>query len=239
MVAVMYTRTAQTYDLIYAGVGKDYATETADLLRIATDAGIAGGTWLDVACGTGLHLQGLSGAFAVTGVDSSAEMLAVAKRRLPNVQFHEGDMRSFDLGERFDVVSCLFSAIGYMVTIPDLHRAIARLAAHVRPDGLLAVEAWFEPDAWMPGHLAHDVVERGGVTLIRASRSDRRDRVSTIDMHHLLMSPEGIEHFTEVHEMGLFTRAEYEGAFAAANLDVDRDPDFGTRRGLYLARAPG
>lgn len=234
----MYRSAAPIYDLIYAGVGKDYEAETAAILAVAADAGIESGSWLDVACGTGLHLQGIADRFVTTGVDASPDMLAVARRRLAGAALHEGDMRTFDLGETFDVVSCLFSSIGYMLTVPDLHRAVARMAAHVRPGGVLAIEAWFGPEVWEAGRLAHDVVERVGMTVIRASRADRRDRISLIDYHHLVLGPEGIEHITEQHELGLFTHAEYQGAFSAAGLEAERDDSFGTGRGLYVARVP-
>ena len=62
-------------------------------------------------------------------------------------------MRSFDLGRRFDAVTCLFSSIGYLLTPEDLEQGIARMAAHVAPGGVLVVEPWFTPDAWRPGSL--------------------------------------------------------------------------------------
>lgn len=231
----VYQGSASIYDLIYAGVGKDYRGEVEYLSRLARDLVPNLSSWLDVACGTGLHLAGLSDVFDVEGVDGSAEMLAVARRRLPDVALFEGDMRSFSLGRQFDVVSCLFSSIGYMTTVADLHRTVSNLAKHVRTGGLLIVEAWIEPDEWRVGEVAHDVIESGGMTVIRIARSERRDRLSLLDMHHLVASPKSVEHFVELHEMGLFSRAEYLGAFSAAGLAAERDEDFGSGRGLYVA----
>lgn len=45
-----------------------------------------------------------------------------------------------------------------------------------------------------------------------------------------------IEHFTEMHETGLFKHDEYLGAFMAAGLDVVHDPDGLGGRGLYIGR---
>ncbi|HDH03183.1 MAG TPA: class I SAM-dependent methyltransferase [Actinobacteria bacterium] len=234
-----YRDSASIYDVIYAGVGKDYHGEVEYLSRLANNLGSNPSSWLDVACGTGQHLAGLIDIFDVEGVDGSAEMLSVARRRLPSVALHEGDMRSFSLGRQFDVVSCLFSSIGYMTTVPDLHRAVANLCKHVRTGGLLMVEAWIEPDEWRVGEVANDVIESGGMTLVRVARSDRKDRLSLLDMHHLVAGPESVEHYFELHEMGLFSRAEYHGAFSAAGLEADRDETFGAGRGLYVARVDG
>jgi len=232
----VYRDSASIYDLVYAGVGKDYRAEAEYVARLARKLIPNPSSWLDVACGTGLHLAGLADVFDVEGVDGSAEMLAIAQRRLPKVALHEGDMRSFSLGRQFDVVSCLFSSIGYMTTVSDLHRAVANLAKHVCTGGLVMVEAWIEPDEWRVGDVAHDVIESGGMTVIRIARSERQGRLSMLDMHHLVAGPESVEHFVELHEMGLFTRAEYLGAFSAAGLAAERDKDFGSGRGLYLAK---
>jgi hypothetical protein len=49
-------------------------------------------------------------------------------------------------------------------------------------------------------------------------------------------TPQGIEHFTERHEMGLFTHEEYMSAFRASELDAvfDEAPDKLMGRGLYI-----
>ena len=49
------------------------------------------------------------------------------------------------------MVTCLFSAVGYMTTEADLDAAVANMAQHVRPGGVLLVEGWITPDAFLPG----------------------------------------------------------------------------------------
>ena len=108
---------AAAYDLIHQDRGKDYRREAEQLGVIIRRRLPEAVRLLDVACGSGLHLASLSElGFEVAGVERSPSMLEVARRRVPDVALHEGDMRSFDLGERFDAVVCLFSAIGYMTT---------------------------------------------------------------------------------------------------------------------------
>jgi ubiquinone/menaquinone biosynthesis C-methylase UbiE len=104
----MFSRSADLYDALYATF-KDYADEAARLRElIGPDAR----TLLDVACGTGAHLELLREHYEVVGLDLDPELLAIARGRLPGVELVEGDMTGFDLGRRFDAVACLFSSIG-------------------------------------------------------------------------------------------------------------------------------
>ena len=59
-----------------------------------------------------------------------------------------------------------------------------------------------------------------------------------MDMHHLVATPEGVEHFVEHHEMGLFTHEEYLDAVAAAGLKSVYNEQGLTGRGLYLGIKP-
>ena len=110
-------------------------------------------TLLDVACGTGKHLEYLRNDFDVEGVDLDEGLLAVARARLGSVPLHVGDMRTLDLDRRFDAVTCLFSAIGHVTSTSELDAAIASMAAHLEPGGVLLVEPWLEPDVWVEGRL--------------------------------------------------------------------------------------
>src|SRR5215470_16091326 len=103
------------YDLLYTGTGiKDYPAESEELHGLIQEASPGASTLLDVACGTGAHLEVLRRWYAVEGADISTEMLEVARTRLKDVPLHVADMRTLDLGKTFDAVTCLFSAIGHV-----------------------------------------------------------------------------------------------------------------------------
>src|SRR5512136_3434995 len=121
----MFNKSAKYYDAIYLGMGKDYDGE-ADKVHamIAAHTQSFGNLLLDVACGTGLHLGPLSGHYQVEGLDLDKEMLRSAKQKHPKIRFHHGDMLDFDLHRQFDAVTCLFSSIGYVKTLPNLEKAV-------------------------------------------------------------------------------------------------------------------
>ena len=233
----MYERSAELYDAIYAF--KDYAREAASVHEvIERTRRSAGRSLLDVACGTGLHAAAFRTWYEVEGVELSDGMLAVARGRLPASTVHRGDMRDFALARRFDAVTCLFSSIGYVRTVDGMRRAVRNMARHLAPGGVLVVEPWFFPDAYRPGHLSAQFVDGAELKVARFALSELVDRVSVLDMHHLVGSASGIESFVERHELGLFTLAEYLDAHARAGLDAHFEEAGPAGRGLFVAKAP-
>lgn len=194
----MYHGLAPYYDAIYAW--KNYALECRRLESVARRFGRSGGTsWLDVACGTGRHLEYLRRRHACVGVDASPEMLRIARQRLPGIRFVRGDMRTFDLREKFDVVSCLFSAVGHLRTERDLAKSFANFARHLRPGGVVIVEPWLEPSRFRPGSVHLRTYEDPKVTIVRVAYSSRRGNQSIIRYSFLIGEPErGIHHIEEV-----------------------------------------
>ena len=229
----MFTKSARFYDAIYAF--KDYAAEAAKIDALIQERKPDARTLLDVACGTGLHLQHLRTRYEVEGLDLDRELLAIAAERLPDVPFHQGDMLDFDLGRRFDVVTCLFSSIGYAETVENLDGAVRSMGNHVESGGVLIVEPWFPPDAWQDGFLDAIFVDEPALKLARMSISGREGRLSRIDLHYLVATASGVEHFEETHELGLFTHEEYLDAFRSAGLEVEHDAEGLMGRGLYVA----
>jgi len=231
-----YSSSAALYDRIYAW--KAFADEAGAIRELVDTLHPGARTLLDVACGTGGHLEHLRAHFVVEGIDGSPDMLAVARNKLGDVPLHTGDLRSFALGRRFDVVTCLFSAIGYVRSTAELDAAIATMARHLAPGGVLLVEPWFTPEQWRPGRLSGGMsVDTDELKVARFVVSSTRDRFAVTPMHHLVATKDGVEHFVETHELFLAEREELEHAFVAAALvDVRYLPD-ALMRGLWVGTA--
>ncbi len=228
---------AEIYDLIYSY--KDYAAESKKLMTILAAHNRSGGNdLLDVACGTGEHIVQLKEKYQVEGLDLSADQLAVAKQKNPEITFHEADMTAFDLGRQFDAVVCLFSAIGYAKTPEACQSAINCMARHLKPGGVLVIEPWFTPDVWESNtpHLIE--FESDDVKIARVNTSFVDGRISWFDLHYLIGTAEGTEHFVEHHELGLFTPDEMRKMLENAGLVVTYDEEGLTGRGLWIGESP-
>jgi SAM-dependent methyltransferase len=236
----MFRHTAHVYDLIYGAIGKDYAQEADEIRLLVRERNPAARTLLDVACGTGGHLRHLCDEFEVTGVDLDPGMLDQARHGLPGVRLEEGDMTALDLGEKFDAIVCLFSSVGYMKDTDQLERAVGSMAVHLNQGGILVVDGWVRPDAWIgDGHTSVDVASDDKTKVVRVTRSGREGTRTHLEMHYLIATPERIEHVVETHELTLFAPESYEAAFHRAGMtaEVVQSPMPGRDR--YVASRQG
>lgn len=227
---------ADLYDRCYAD--KDYEGESRKVMATAARFGHPTGSLLDVACGTGKHLVHLKECYQAEGLDLDEGLIQYARQRNPGMPFHLGDMRTFDLHNQFDVVTCLFSAIGYMQTIQDLNQAIACMARHLKPGGVLLVEPWFAPADWHPDSVHAIFIDQPELKLARINTSKMDGILSIFDLHFLVGTPKKTEHFMEHHVMGLFEKTEYGDAFRACGLKWHFDEDGLTGRGLHIGVKP-
>ena len=95
---------------------------------------------LDIACGEGSFAVVMAAAgYRVSGVDQSAEMIALARERarLASIQvdFSVEDMRNLQFVEEFDLVTCFFDSLNYLLTVRDLQAAFHGVFAALRPGG--------------------------------------------------------------------------------------------------------
>ncbi len=108
----IYKNLARYYDPIYSW--KDYKKEAATVKRLISKYKKSkGNDLLEVACGTGKHIQYLKDDFKILATDMNIGMLKVARKNIKGVTFRQADMTTLNLGREFDVLVCLFSSIGY------------------------------------------------------------------------------------------------------------------------------
>jgi 2-polyprenyl-3-methyl-5-hydroxy-6-metoxy-1,4-benzoquinol methylase len=130
--------------------GEDYAARFAALAASGRDLhGEAryvdallprNGRVLDAGCGTGrVAVELAARGHRVTGVDSDASMLEVA-RRSPGVRWELGDLATLDLDETYDVVVLAGNVIVFVEPGTE-QQVMDRCAAHLAPGGLL-VSGW-------------------------------------------------------------------------------------------------
>lgn len=232
----MFTESAELYDLIYSTF-KDYAAETNALAAVIRREHPRAKSILDVACGSGEHARLLARdhGFEVDGLDLDPAFVRIARGKLRG-DVYEGDMMSFALPRRYDVVQCLFSSIGYVRTLDNVRRTLERFREHLAPGGIVLVEPWFAPGVMQHGRVSVNTAEADDVRVARMAHTEVDGRLSRIRFEYLVGRASGIEHATEVHELGLFTTEEQLHAFQDAGLLATHDPVGIDGRGLFVAR---
>jgi ubiquinone/menaquinone biosynthesis C-methylase UbiE len=152
-VLVEQVSAAAVYGQISAGYDADaggglFATDepvVAEYLA-SREPGVA----LDAACGTGRFAEFLARrGHRVIGVDSSADMLAYARRRVPGAEFHVADLDRLPLpDDSVDVIVCALA----LEHVPSLDPVLAEFARVLRPAGDLVIS-----------DVHHEVITRGSV----------------------------------------------------------------------------
>lgn len=115
------------------------------------------GTVYDLGSGPGNSTELLLSRFpghSVVGIDSDADMLAAARRRLPQITFEFGDLSTWTP----PAPAALFYANAVFQWVPEHPAVLARLMDHLVPGGVLAVQM---PDnLGEPSHVAMDTTAR-------------------------------------------------------------------------------
>jgi SAM-dependent methyltransferase len=136
--------TAEVYDF-QSGTKED---DLAFWLRLA---GESEGPVLELACGTGRVAIPLARAgHRVTGLDVSPNMLAVARAKLARepaevhsrLRLAQGDMTSFDLGERFGLIFIAYHSFQALTSRAQQRRCLECCTRHLRSRGRLAINVF-------------------------------------------------------------------------------------------------
>ncbi len=158
---------ADIYDGIYE---REEITTPAAAFVLDRLAGVSTPSVLDLCTGTGSLARLLADRGAqCTGLDSSEALLAVARRKVPEGKFVQGDIRSLKLDERFDAIVCMNGALHSVEEPQDIVRVLRLAKDHLRPGGTLVFElrdrmrlplssngngtAW---SSWLPRHGQED-----------------------------------------------------------------------------------
>lgn len=119
----------------------DYSRGMAKLLpELIKKYGIHPEKALDIACGEGTFVIEMAKAgFKMTGVDLSPEMLKLAAEKAAKenigIDFVNRDMREIEFNGEFDLATCWFDSLNYLLTTDDLARTFSNIARALKPGG--------------------------------------------------------------------------------------------------------
>jgi SAM-dependent methyltransferase len=262
----------QDYAPFYDGSGQiRFAVLMGQYLReLVARHPVVGRRALDLACGTGtLAIILADDGWQVLGLDRSAPMLAIARERVAGeyeIAFVEGDMRDLNatcnmqhatcaadnsafcrMQNAFDLVTCTYDSLNYLLAEDDLANCFAGVAAALRPGGL------FFADMNTRHFLEHDwgiceVLERPGFVQVAQSHFDPSNACSTMVLTGFAGDDErGYQRFDETHIERAYTPEIISTLLEAAKLKVEAAYDCFTfqpahdrsQRIAWVARKPG
>jgi SAM-dependent methyltransferase len=108
-----------------------------------SQARIRGGPILELGCGTGkLSIPLARTGLSVVGLDNSAALLQFAASKNDDVNWVEGDMRSFNLNERFALIMLPSNNLGHLHTPDDFERCVSSVKRHLKPGGVFVIDVF-------------------------------------------------------------------------------------------------
>lgn len=217
MTTVFGSAYASVYDTLYAD--KDYERECDDIegaFKQHGDRSIQ--RILDLGAGTGGHAFPLARrGYDVHGVDLSSGMIERARVKAAGVgglkpRFTQGDIRSVEIGERFDAALMMFAVLGYQAQNDDVLAALANARRHLRDGGLLVFDVWHGPAV-----MTHPPTDRvrvmttqsGRVLRLTRPEMDIRANVCRVQFHTFDLRGSVVERESEeTHVMRYFSLPE-------------------------------
>jgi SAM-dependent methyltransferase len=241
-----------SYAKIYEAIGQGaFAAQLMRRLLVSRDVPKH---MLDLACGTGAAaLICAAAGSTVTGVERSADMLAIAREKAHYlgypIAFHQGDIRHLDAlhlpASSYDLVVCLYDSLNYLLEDGDLDRVFQGVALHLLPGGRFVFDMNTHHE--MCGWLEYDQVVYDSDTYLVINRLDydeenRRGRARII---WFAKAGDRWQRGEELHIERAWSEEEVLVALAASGLQLDQQltPDLtptapDAPRIVYIAYKP-
>jgi SAM-dependent methyltransferase len=251
------------YNLLYKD--KDYAGEANYVSGLIRQHRPGAKSVLDLGCGTGQHAFCLAEkGYTVTGVDRSAEMLAVARAQLSEkmsnptagevwdaspLAFLQGDLRSVRLNRTFDVVVSLFHVMSYQTGNDDLRAAFATAHEHLGPGGVFIFDSWYGPGV-LTDRPAVRVkrMEDDEIVVTRIVEPAMFPNENLVETNYQIMIRDkangAVEELYETHRMRYLFRPEVALLLEGAGMELvantewmtEKAPEFSTWGACFVAR---
>ncbi len=227
---------AEFYDHLGIYAGRQDVTFYVDLARES------GGSVLELGSGTGRILIPTARAgIDIVGLDNSDSMMSICADKLlrepaevqSRVELVAGDMRDFDLGRTFNLVTIPFRVFLHLITVEDQLSCLSCIRSHLGDGGRLALDL-FNP--WLERLVDERYLEEHPVgepfTMPDGRKVARIDRVASRDLFAQVQHVEMIYHVTHpdgreervVHAFPFryVFRFEAENLLARSGLEVEQ-----------------
>ncbi|MGB7969989.1 MAG: class I SAM-dependent methyltransferase [Methanobacterium sp.] len=199
----LYEKYAAYYDKIYSYV--DYEGESKFINWAVNEHKTSSGVeLLDVACGTGSHALILKNDFNITGLDINENMLKIAREKVVEANFVQGDMKKLEINVKFDVIICIFSAIHYNTNYKELECTLKNFYNHMKNGGILIYDLSFNTDNWIEGIVSVDTVAEDKLKIARICQSRLENGIFNANFVFLVKDNDKFDFDIDEHRLGVF-----------------------------------
>jgi SAM-dependent methyltransferase len=189
---------AEFYDHIYRG-----RPDVAFWVEAARESA---GPVLEIGCGTGRVLIPTARAgLEITGLDLSEHMLRICRERLARepeevqarARLVRADMRDFELGEAFRLVTTPFRPFQHLTTVEDQLSCLRSIHRHLVTSGRLILDLFNPRVHFLASEITgQEVGDEPEFVLPDGRQVQRRNRVVSIDLHNQINHAEQIFYVT-------------------------------------------
>jgi dTDP-3-amino-3,6-dideoxy-alpha-D-glucopyranose N,N-dimethyltransferase/dTDP-3-amino-3,4,6-trideoxy-alpha-D-glucopyranose N,N-dimethyltransferase len=229
----IYNKLSKYYDKIYHF--KNYKQEADSIIKIIKKHKKSkGNNLLELGCGTGKHLTYLSGKYNCLGTDLNEGILSEARKLHQNIKFQKVDMTNFNLNEKFDIIICLFSAMGYVKTKSNLKKTIKNISNHLEKGGICIIEGWFSKEEFIDKKTFLHTYEDENLKIARTCWSRKKGNISELNFQfNIVDKKKGPIFFEDKHELGLFDKKYTQDLMTKSGFEIIQYQDRNFRT-LYI-----
>jgi len=141
MITKPYKKLSFVYDFLYKKNSIFYKNYVSLINKTITENFIENPKILDIACGTGTLIKGLkinlkSQKCIIEGVDSSKEILSIAKNKNKKIKFYNQNYTSLNTHKKYNIILSTFDSINYITTIKKLETSFKKMFLHLEDKGV-------------------------------------------------------------------------------------------------------
>lgn len=217
--ALGFSEISAYYDEMYVNENH-YKEEVDRIVELVNRYNPGAKSFLDIACGTGAQAKYLAEHYAVTGLDLSPEMVAIAKKKVPSGVFLIADMCDFSLNVRFDAAVNLYGSIGFAENFDAMKASIKCVYDHLNDGGMFILTPWSTKETFKEGLVAKSRAEMPNGFCRMESVQRISDNKIQVQMHHLVAHDMQIAYHKNESVVSLFSETEYRSAIEEAGFAI-------------------
>lgn len=163
---------------------------------------------LDLGCGTGALFQYFPDSTYKVGMDISKEMVEVAKKNYPHIEFTVGDIRKFQFSEPFELITCNHDTLNYLTSYDELGAHMKSIRNNLADNGYYFFDVSSERNLIQNFHERIFRETIGDTFFIWENSYDEKNKEITSSLYFGTNDHSGFKEYREVHKQKYYSNDE-------------------------------